>query len=168
MAIPLFPPDKAVPISSGMTALYRTNFPIGALLAAAASALGALALRQPGLAVMALLALAASATLYFGFRRLTDISVTGDTLHVAIAKTTYPIPLSEVDNIEVRLTIRPPVGFVYFKRTTAAGPYVMFIPRGFTLLGRNPLVDALNDRARRLSSLSAPGATNTAPTTSET
>ena len=142
------PETGEVVLSSALTALYRTGLPIAFLAGAALLVLGAILTRDPSLLVFAIGPTLFAAATYFPFRRLRHVVVNGGTLFIEHSRTMIPLPLADIEDIDIRRGVRPPIAFLYLKRATVLGTNIMFIPIGFNFLGRNPLLAAVLARAK--------------------
>jgi hypothetical protein len=141
------PETGEVALSSTLTSLYRSGLPLAFLGVSVLLVLGAALTRDPSLLAFALAPVLLAAALYFPFRRVRYVLVKGDTLYVEHSGTMICLPLSDIEHIDIRRGVRPPIAFIYLRRPAIVGSMVMFIPVGFNFSGRNPLLAAVLSRA---------------------
>ena len=142
------PETGEVALSSTLTSLYRSGLPRAFLGVSVLLVLGAVLTRDPSLLAFALAPVLVAAALYFPFRRVRYVLVKGGTLYVEHSGTLISLPLSDIEDIDIRRGIRSPIAFIYLRRPAVVGSIVMFIPVGFNFLDRNPLLTAVLARAQ--------------------
>lgn len=132
-------------LSSRWTGFYRTVFPalwigVGGLALVQLSG----AARGSALPFVAIW-LGVGIFLIWLAGALRRVALEGDTLVVSSRRETHRFSFLEIERVSGTVLLNPDLVFVHFRRPTAFGSRVAFIPRqrSFRLFGRHPLVDRL-------------------------